>query len=211
MALTRANARSAIRTLLNEPVAKFFLDIEIDGWTDEACRDISINTLCATRIGSAITTTSGISTYAYPTTVNTTAVHTIAIKTLIDSNNKSLAYISPDLMGRTENESGLPNWTEWGNSFILSPAPQTATTITPYIWVELGCTAEETLQIPGAYHHLVPLYGAYKGFQKRRSYAEAAALFQQYMAQTDRITTRLAQKFGIVDVKQTVKEHPPGD
>jgi hypothetical protein len=211
MALTRVNTRSAIRTLLNEPVAKFFTDIEINGWIDEGCRDICIMTLCSTHIGSAITTTSGISTYAYPVTVNTTAVHTIAIKTLLDSSSRSLTYITPDLIGRTENESQLPNWTEWGNSFILSPAPQTATTITPLLWTEVGCTADETLQLPSAYHHLVVLYGSYKGFQKRRSYAEAAALFQQYTSQMDRVTTKLAQKFGIVDPKQTVKDHPPGD
>lgn len=211
MALTRVNCRSAVRTLLNEPVAKFYTDIEINGWIDEGCRDVSLMTLCSTHLATAIDTINGTWQYAYPLTINTTAVHTIAVKTLLNSNAESMVYISPDLLGRTENESQVANWTEWGEKIIISPTPTSVWTFAPLLWTETGCTADETLQIPGQYHHLVVLYGAYKGFNKRRSYAEASAMFQQYTAQTDRVTTRLAQKFGIVDPKQTVQQHPPGD
>jgi hypothetical protein len=210
---TRTAARTAVRALVNEPVAKFFTDDDINEWIDEGTRDVSLMTLCAQAIGTSITTSDGVYKYSYPTTTTAhTSIDTIAIKTLINSEGKALQYISPDLFGRTENESDLTHWTEWGQTIMLSPTPGTAgLTLTPLFWIEVGCTAAGTIKLPGAYHHLIILFATYKAFAKRRSYAEAAAMFQQYLSQTDRVTTKLAQKFGIVDPKQTVKDHPPGD
>src|SRR4030042_565894 len=139
-ALTRTACRTRVRTMLNEPTARFFTDAEINSWIDDGVRDISIKTFCYTIIGTAFSTTSAVSTYDFPTTLNTSNISTIAIKAIHDSNEISLEYVTPDLFGRLGTDNST-KFTCWQQKIIFTPIPQTTMAMTPYLVCEARITA----------------------------------------------------------------------
>jgi hypothetical protein len=183
MALTRTAVRTRTRTFLYEPTAKSVTDAEINSWIDDACRDISIRTLCNESLCTAIETVSGTKAYNVPTTLNTSAIETIAIKTILNSSAESLQYATPDMIGRTGNEGKNMIWTEWGSAFITSPTPSAVYTLEPMVWQIIGCTAAGTLEIDLKYHHVVPTYCLFAAMLKKREYDAAAATFKLYIDQ----------------------------
>jgi hypothetical protein len=198
--------------MLYEPVARYYTDLEINTWIDDACKDISLKTFCNTAKGSAITTVAGQAEYAYPDTVNATAVVTLGIKTLVDSSNVSLEFITPDLFGRVTDAS-MVKWGEWNREIVLSPTPSTSgLTYTPYIWIERGQSAAGNIEaVPAMYHHLIPLYCVYKGHEKRGRVDVAQAVWQQYEQEMQRVLQMVTDKYNMVETKQRIQDASPAD
>ena len=183
MALTRTAVRTRVRTLIAEPSAKAITDAEINSWIDDACRDISIRTLCNEILCTAIETVSGTKVYDIPTTYNTSAIETIAVKSIINSAAQSLEYATPDMIGRTGNEGKNMTWTEWGSAVITSPTPSAVYTLEPMVWTIIGCTASGTIELDPKYHHVIATYCLFSALLKKREYQSAAAAFQLYVSQ----------------------------
>jgi len=184
--LTRTAAKTRARVLLNEPTARYYSEASLNAWCDDAVRDISLKTFCNQVRATAINTTSGVYSYSFPTTCSGSAINVIGIKTITNSANISLNYVTPDLMGKaSENQTELC-WTDWGRFIILSPIPLTAWNLTFWCWIEASQSAAGTLTIPSPYHHLVPLYIAYKGFESKQNQV-ATQFFSEYTQELDRI------------------------
>lgn len=210
--MQRSAARTSTRIMLIEPTARFFTDADINDWVDMGVRDICIKTFCLQAICTAITTSPNTTAYPYPTTCNATAITTIGIKTVLNSSNVSLDYISQDLIGRAGVDTDSMKWSDWARNIIISPVPTAGETITPLVWLVDGCTADETeFPIPLQYHHLVPLFCTYKGFQKRRDFAAAESVWRNYNAELQTIMMTLSDKFMTVSNKITIKDQSPVD
>lgn len=209
-ALTRTACKTRARTLLNEPSARFFTEVELNSWCDDAVRDISIKTYCVQHKGTAFETVNGTHTYAWPDTIATTAVATLGIKTIVDSNNVSLEFVTVDMLGRV-NDSSTPKFTNWKRNIIFTPTPTAVYTYTPYIMVVATQTAAGNINLPSAYHHLVPLYMAALGKTKRRDMDHASTIFQTYNTELSRIFQHQTGDFGPIDDRQKLKDQAPAD
>ena len=183
MSLTRAQVLTRVRTLIAEPSEKAITDTEIESWIDDACRDISIRTLCNEVVCTAMDTVSLTWEYDVPTTLNTSAIETIAIKTILNSASQSLLYTTADNIGRHGGEGKNMQWTEWGSTFIVSPTPTAVYTLEPLVWIILGCTAAGTMTIDPKYHHVVATHCLFSALLKKREYEAAAAAFKLYVEQ----------------------------
>ncbi len=213
MSLSRSQVRTAVRTILNEPTAIFFTDANINEWISEGSRDISLKTFCLQAVTSFVTI-NGTSNYVYPTTIGTTAVDTIGVKTLINSNDLSLQYVSLDLLGRVGAGTNVEQkWSDWARRLYITPTPTAVYTMEVLIWYTIG-ESSDVLNLPSPYHHLLILYGAYRGFMKRRDYVAGATLLQQYNSEVDRIISTITRKFGVYEVtgiKQNIKDQSSAD
>jgi hypothetical protein len=182
----------------------------MNSWIDDGVRDISIKTFCYTLLGTAFTTTSGTSAYDFPSTINTSNISTVAIKTIIDSSNISLEYVTPDLMGRVGTGNAI-KFTCWQQKMIFIPTPTAALSYTPYLVCVARCTAAGSLAIPTAYHHIVPLYVAAMGKEKRREYDAATQLWSAYNAEISRILESITMVYAPWDDRDRIKEQSPTD
>ena len=174
--MKRSAARTRIRSLVNEPVARarFFQNTALNTWIDEAVKDICVKTFCLQKLCTAVSTSPDTTAYAYPTICNTTAIVTIGIKTVLNSSSESMNYVPLDLMGRVASDSVITTWSLWDEKIILNPVLTAAGNMTPLVWVMEGCTVDNTeFPIPAEYHNAVPLYGAYKAYQKRKIFLQA--------------------------------------
>jgi len=214
--LTRTAVRTRIRHLLAEPTARHFTDSAINTWINDGVRDVSIKTFCNTVIvTTGITTTSGISTYSWPSAMGTvglqTSIATLGIKTIVTSNNISLDYITPEQIGRVAGiGSDQMKWTCWNEKIVLSHVPTATLTLIPYIWIEGRQTAQGTLNLPNMYHHLVTMYGVYMGHLKRLELELAQSVYNMYIQELNRIISQInthyipePMKEGIQDIGET--------
>ena len=184
MALTRTAVRTRVRTLIAEPSAKAITDNEINSWIDDACRDISVRTLCNEVLCTAINTVSGTREYAIPTEVTAIGtIEVIATKSILNSSSLSLLHTTPDMIGRHGGEGKNMSWTEWGDYYSLYPVPTAVYTFQPLVWYIIGCTAAGTISIDPKYHHVIPIYCLSSALIKKREYEAAAAAFQLYISQ----------------------------
>jgi hypothetical protein len=210
--MQRSAARTKTRTMLGEPTARFFTDSDLNGWIDDGVRDIAIKTFCLQGYGTAFETTNGTKEYAYPVLLNNTAVVTLGIKTVINSNGTSLNYIDPDLIGRVDDDPDKMKWTEWDDKIIFTPTPTATYTMIPLFWHVTGCTADSTeFEIKDAYHHLVPIYAAGQGFYKRRNFAAGEAYLKSYNIELQVIANTIGNKFTPVSNKNSIKDQSPVD
>ena len=186
-ALTRTACKTRARFQLNEPTARFYTEAAMNDWCDDAVRDVSLRSFCYQIISTAISTTSGILTYEYPTTYNTSAIETIGVKTILNSANVSLAYITTDLIGKASENKDELKWSDWGRQVLISPCPTATYSLKMLVWAEARQTAAGSLNIPNIYHHLVPLYMVYKGHEAKRNFVLADKVFKEYEDELMRI------------------------
>ena len=155
-------------------------------------------------------TVSGTNKYTIPTSCTSCgSVEHIAIKTILNSASVALDFAYPQQLGREAGTGIMMTWTEWSDSFILSPVPTAVYTLYPLVWRAVGCTAAGTLSLPSVYHHLVPLYGHYKGMQKKRDWDGAKSVWQQYETEMQSIMASITDRYKIIDSYRSTKDQPP--
>lgn len=192
--LTRTAAKTRARYLLNEPTARFYTEVNLNDWCNDAVSDISSKTYCYQIVATAINTVSGTSEYVFPTTYNTSAINTLGVKTVINSASLSLAYIMPDQLGKTTENPNEMCWTEWGRKVLLSPTPTAVYNLRFLVWLEAEQTAAGALNLPQPYQYLVPLYMAIKGHEAKRNVDLAMKMQEYYLAEMARITQAMQAK-----------------
>ena len=189
--LTRTACKTRARYLLAEPTARWFTEDTLNAWVNDAVRDISIKTFCNTIIATSINTVANCAEYTWPVTLNTSGIATLGVKAIINSSNISMIYVTPDQIGRVAT-SGWDNtrWTSWYERVIFSPPPPTGhLTVTMYIWTEGRQTASGSINLPNAYHHLVPLYVTYLGWLKKKEIELATSFYTMYQEQLNHIAS----------------------
>ena len=185
--LTRTSCKTRARLQLNEPSARFYTETALNSYCDDAVRDISLRTFCLQYIATAINTTSGVNSYIFPTASGTANFNPIGVKTVLDSASVSLAYISPDLLGKIGENSNERKWTVWAERVIISPIPTATTSLTFYVWAQASQSAAGSINLPGIYQHLVPLYMVYKAHEAKRNFVLAKKVFDEYEDELMRI------------------------
>jgi hypothetical protein len=209
-ALTRTACKTRIRTMLNEPtIARFFTEANLNDWINDAVRDISIKTFCNQAIGTPISTVSGSAVLSFPTTLNTTNIATLFVKTLVDSNRVSMEYVPIDMLGRVD--TNTVKFSVWQEQIIINPIPTAIVSYTPYLILEARQTAAGDLNLPNPYHHLVVWYGVAMGREKRRDMESAASWFTAYNAELSRIYDAITGIYSPTDDRGRLKDQPPVD
>ncbi|MDY6862923.1 MAG: hypothetical protein SV062_08040 [Thermodesulfobacteriota bacterium] len=215
--MTRTSARTDIRALLGAPddgTANVRpANSEINEWIDQAVIDITTRTHCYEYfVSTGFATVSGTDNYAFPSTIGATAVVTLAVKALIVTSSKTtsaLRKVPPERIGHEEGVGPFYKWTEWADNIFITPTPTAAFTIKPLVCLVGGCTTAGAIGgIPTEYHHLIPLYGLYKGLQNKGDYGRATTVYQSYNQNLEstyqRVTRRNEQ---IVSLPETKDAH----
>ena len=185
--------RSAIRTrarkILKEKTPDFFQDDTLNDWIDDGVWDVQRRSKCFEVICTAVSTVSLQKDYDNPIILNTTAVTTFEIRTILNSGNVSLTKISIDLIGREATFGVNPQYfAEWGSEFRVSPTPTAVYSLTPCIVGGTGLTADATdPHVSVQYQPLIPVFVAHKALQRIGDFQQAAILFAEYDAELTRI------------------------
>lgn len=185
--LTRTAAKTLTRVLLNEPSARYYTEATLNSWCADAVSDISMKTFCHQIRATAIDTVVGTYEYDYPATFNTTAVNTLGIKTITNSANISLNFVTPDQMGKVTEDADAMSWTDWGRKVILTPVPTVINQLYLWCWIETTQTGAGQLNLPTPYHYLVPYYMAYKGHESKMNLNMAGKAYEAYNNELARI------------------------
>jgi len=202
-----SSARTETRRMIAEPNPRFFTSADLSAWGNDAIGNICIKTFCLQAVCTPINTVDKQMEYPYPTTVNTTTVVTISVKTVLTSAGISLPYVDQDLIGRVGAGTSQYKWTDWGRNILITPTPgSTVFTITPLVWLTGSAAENVEFPIPEAYHHLVPIYMTSKAFYKRRSFAAAEAYWRSYNVELQIVATTLSNKFAPISGKTDVKD-----
>jgi hypothetical protein len=186
-ALTRTACKTRARFQLCEPSARFFTESAMNSWCDDAVRDISLRSFCYQITATAIDTVSGTMSYDFPIKYDTSDISVIGVKTILDSSNVSLAYISQDLIGKAGEDSNELKWTDWGRQVLITPTPKSVFKLTMLVWAEATQTAAGDITLPSVYHHLVPLYMTYMGHEAKRNFVLAEKVAKIYEDELMRI------------------------
>lgn len=175
MALTAVEIRTRVRSLLNELVAGFFTDAEIDEWIEDAALDISTVARCV----EATTTVSLIFNdrdYALP--VDSVQVLHVARQ----ATGIGLAKITPSIAGHTSattTDVAPLRWFEWNQLLYVEPIPDAAAAGL-VLDVFYAAATINVADLPDADQLLAVTYAAYRGKLKDEKFAQAALLFADY-------------------------------
>ena len=140
MAVTLTNAVSEVRSLIDEPVAQFWSDSELEGWLNEGCANIQREVECFQKGPTTVSATANVQNYLCPPDL--LRIHRLEF---VPNDNTSYTY-SLEFRGYNEmdalwgNLKTLPsaypqNYTLWNNpdntgvsgtglSILLYPVPQ---------------------------------------------------------------------------------------
>lgn len=181
MALTAADVRAEIRVLINEPVAAFWSDAEIDAWVTQAATNISMTDPIETT--ASVTLVASTLEYTLPTTFANPTVTTGIISKIsaVHYNGRGLLHVHPRTIGNvsadtTSNDPAV--WSMHGTRFFLSPVGSGASGT-----VDLYCSVftDDIADVTDIYQPLAILFGAAKAKQKDGRFAEAAAFLSEYV------------------------------
>lgn len=185
--LTRTASRTRARYLLAEPSARFFTDANLNDWCNDAVSDISLHAYCY-QVMAPLLVTPNVSVYPWPTTIGSSSVNIIGIKTILNSNQIALTRISPDLIGKVSAKQDELCWCQWARYIFLSPVPMTASSMVIMCWAEAEQPTSGILNLPQPFHHLVPMYMAVRGFEAKRNYPMMERYQALYHAQLEKVT-----------------------
>ena len=215
--ITRTAIRTRVRTMINEPTARFITDTELNIWINDAARDVSVRTFCSTIIASSFATVNGTQQYAWPTVYGpgaaTTPIVTLGIKTIINSDETALEYIPMDMIGRVGQEGSTQEmkWSTWHQTIFLSPMPTAAYTLVPIIWIACETSGSGTIpRLPPYVHHLIPMYCIAMAREKRRDYEKAQSEWQRYESALDRIVMTVTHYDTWIDGLKKPRDQAPG-
>lgn len=172
MGLVKATIHAKARALLNELIAGFWTDAQINEWIDDAALDISSKTYCYE--------TMDLITLATSTQLYDLATNCLKILGLVYS-NKGLDRITPWMEGKqTAIVSGEPEYFyEFANKVGLVPVPtstENGHTITRFN----ACSTNDITNIPLKFQIPAVLFVTAMGLLKERQYGKAGQLLQLY-------------------------------
>lgn len=184
MAIDLADATTAVRSLIDEPVSQFWTQAEIYGWLNEACAVTQREVEFAQKGPIAIATTAAVQTYLMPSDV--LRIHRVEF---VPSNNLSYTY-SLDFRGYNEMDSAWGNlktlpsaypehYTLWNNpnntgtalaglNLLLYPVPSVTGTLNLYYMraiVPAVLTTDYLDVLPG-WENTAINYAAYRALRK---------------------------------------------
>ena len=171
--LVKATIRDKARILLNELVAGFWTDAQLEGFIDDAAIDISTKTYCYEQ-SHTVTLSTGIQTY-------TPSISDI-VKTLgAIYASKGLKEATPWMEGiETAVPTGVPKYYfEIISKIGFFPVP-TVTENGTIVTVYCAITTSDITKIPLKFQVPAILYTVYMGLLKQRQYTKASQLFQNY-------------------------------
>ncbi len=206
--LTRANLRTEVRRLLNEPTANVFSDDEINDWIDIAARNISAIVGCIqTRVKYALSSAGQLMHDTSSTDfIKVDAVVFEDVST--GENDAGLQRITPEMLGNvTDGHSeGIPRFYCFhGDDVYVWPtasATQSADVINvmgPTMVADFGTTLPEYLQYPCVHFALACAYC------KDGKHRKAALEMQRYMTIAMHFRRDIIDDFERVDGKESRK------
>jgi len=185
MAFTLATSVVEVRAILNESVASFWSDTEIENWIKQGCLDWCEKSLLYIQED---TITLATSTYQY--TTSTSSYIDNAIFTLhAEHNNRALQRVSfEQLRGHNERALGSdvePNYyyDQYHGltyNFYVGPTPS-ATYNGQAVTVLFAMRTDDITLIPYEYQQHIFLYAVAKAKSKERQWQESALVWQQYI------------------------------
>ena len=185
MAYTLASTVTEIRALINEDVADYWSDSEIQNWIKEGVLDWCAKSLLYMRHD---TITLATDTQEY--TASGSSYISNALRTLhADYEGRALQRISYEqinkhnaraLGGDDEPYFFFDHYNGTTLTFYIGPTP-TATYNSETVNVVFACRTDDITAIPWEYQPTVFLYAAHKAKFKERQYQEAYLYYQQYI------------------------------
>lgn len=184
MAETQAQALANVRSLIDEPVAQFWQDSEIENWVNQGCQEIQRQTEWAQKGPVAITTTVAVQGYLAPS--DALRIHRVEF---VPVNNTSYTY-SLDFRGYNEMDAAWGNlktlpaaypelYTLWNNpndsgasgtglTILLYPVPSVTGTLNLYYLRTIvpTTTGSAFIDVLPGWETTVENYAAYRALQK---------------------------------------------
>lgn len=175
MAYSLAQVITEVRRLLNESVAAFYSDAEIQEWIVQGTLDVSTVAKCVegrTEIAAVI----GTWFYALPT-------DTVEVLHVVwDDTKQGLRKIVGSMVG----EAGPAvdgvrpqTWFEWGGSLYINPIPDASAT-GKNLAVFYARSVTDVTALAASYQWLVITFATYRGKLKDKRLAEATVLYADY-------------------------------
>lgn len=174
MGLVKATIHSKARTLLNEAIAGYWLDSEINGWIDDAATDISTKTYCY-EISAPITLLTSQQLYTLPDE---------CLKALgVIYANKGLKRIVPWMEGlQTAIISAVPDYFfEITDKIGFTPIP-TASENTKIATLYYAKVTNDITKIPLKFQVATILFVVSMALLKERQYAKSSQILQIYIS-----------------------------
>ena len=184
MAVTQTAALAAVRSIIDEPVAQFWTDVELEAWINEACAVTQREVECFQKGPVAVSTTAAVQTYLLPSDV--LRIHRVEF---VPTSNLSYTY-SLDFRGYNEMDAAWGNlktlpsaypeqYTLWNNpnntgvalaglNLLLYPVPSVAGTLNLYylrVTVPTAASGDFVDVLPG-WENTVFNYAAYRALRK---------------------------------------------
>ncbi len=174
--------RLTCRYLLNELVPAFYSETELNGWINDAVRDIAEKALCIQHIDST-TTTSGTRTVSF-------LGHKVeAVEWINGSERKALRKLLPNQIGRMPLLTGaaVPQWWFESGPYVgIDPKPDGTYTLALYVcdYPAADMTRNgDVPEIPPAFRPLTILYTLWRALTKDKKFQAAQQLYAIYLSE----------------------------
>lgn len=177
-----AEAVTEVRTLINEPTARFWTDTEIENWIKEGCVDVCAKTLCYKAVDNSKAITNSMIEYLVPTDA-----FKILSCEFYDSQASPVTYtgltrMHPRQIGNEQPTSdGDPEWWyHYADRIGIYPVPSSVHANDRLI-VHYALSDDDITNIPDRYQTFVINYAAAMALLKRRRNQAAMALYASYL------------------------------
>ena len=183
MAFTAADILEKVRDVLNEAVAAFWSDAELERYIAEGTLDVSVKTGCVETHGAI---TLGPNTLAYPIPATFTDPPLVGILSLVKIhavlyNGQALAKIHPRMLAQvhdtTVDDTPL-HWAHFGTQIYIAPTgPNTAGDVL----LLCSVSTDDVIDLPDAWQLLPVLYAASRAKVREGTFDEALVLYSEYL------------------------------
>jgi hypothetical protein len=196
--ISLATLITEVRALINEPAAGFWTDSEITSWLQQGALDCSTKSGC-TETMAGLVLSANVIEYPLPSVFDSPAISIDQFIKVYAAmlNQQALVRIHPRMFGhlaKVATTDPTQYWCQFGQRLFFFPVGSTAPGA-----VRLFCevATADPLELPIAWQPLTILYAASRAKLKDQRYAEAAALYTEY------ISTLVYQRRDLL-------ERPPG-
>ena len=193
---TAATARTQVRSLINEAVASFWTDAELDNWIKVATESISASALC---IQASDTIALVTSQYEYPDLVTAGADGVVDVVKIW-----GCFYVSPDneyiglkriypfqIADLPFMIPGPPKYFYKTADIVgILPLP-TATENGQLVRIYYGKQSQDISDLPNEYQPLTFLFGAAMAYKKEHRFSESDKFYQMYLTELNALKQEL--------------------